>query len=123
MKRLALTAGATLISSALIAPAVDTPVLVAVLLGMIAPLAVASATWVMIEWTYRRHPDQLTPLMATALFAKMILFGAYVAVVLRVLLVRPVPFVASFTVYFIVLHLTEAFWLRRLFTTGLRASG
>ena len=39
----------------------------------------------------------------------------YVAGMLRVLGVRPVPFVLSFTIYFIALHMTEALFMRRLF--------
>ena len=34
---------------------------------------------------------------------------------LRVLALRPVPFVLSFTSYFIALHATEALFMRRLF--------
>ena len=45
-----------------------------------------------------------------------IIFGAYVVVILAVLRFRPVPFVASFTGYFIVLYLIEALYLKRLFS-------
>jgi hypothetical protein len=86
-----------------------------VLLGMVGPLLVASATWVLAERTYTRHPERLTSVMVQAFAGKLVFFGAYVAVMLKVLSLRPVPFVVSFTAYFIALHLTEAFWLRRLF--------
>jgi hypothetical protein len=36
---------------------------------------------------------------------------------LAVLALRPVPFVASFTSYFIALYMTEALCLRRLYTS------
>jgi hypothetical protein len=84
-------------------------------LGMIAPLAVATATWLLVERTYRRNPERLTALMMAGFGAKMVLFGTYVVIVLKVLSLRPVPFVASFTAYFITLHLAEALCLRRLF--------
>jgi len=93
-----------------------------VLLGMIGPLVVASATWVLTERTYRQHPERVTSLMTKAFAGKMVFFGAYVAVIiLSVPSLRPVPFVISFTGYFIALHLIEAFCLWRLFAGGRRA--
>jgi hypothetical protein len=91
-----------------------------VFLGMIAPLVVATCTWLLIERTYRRHPEQVTSLMVAAFGAKMVFFGAYVAIVLKVLSLRPIPFVVSFAGYFIALHLAEAFCLRRLFAESMR---
>jgi hypothetical protein len=93
-----------------------------VLLGMIGPLAAASVTWVMMERTYRRDPERLTPLMLKAFAIKMVFFGVYVTVALNGLALRPRPFVGSFVAYFIALHLTEALWLRRLIADRLSAS-
>ena len=90
-----------------------------VLLGMIGPLAIASGSWVLVERTFRRSPERVTSLMVAAFAGKMLFFGVYVAVVLKALSVRPVPFVASFTSYFIALHLAEALCLRRLFAGGM----
>jgi len=42
-------------------------------------------------------------------------FGAYVAVMIRVVALRPVPFIASFTGYLAGLYLMEALYLRHLF--------
>jgi hypothetical protein len=53
--------------------------------------------------------------MIAAFFGKLVFFGAYVTVVLKVLAARPLPFVVSFTTYFIGLHLIEALWLQRFF--------
>jgi hypothetical protein len=53
--------------------------------------------------------------MVEGLAVKAVFFGAYVAGMLRVIGLRPVPFVVSFTSYFIALHVTEAMFLRRLF--------
>jgi hypothetical protein len=86
-----------------------------VLFGMIAPLAGAVATWVLVTRTFARRPEQLTPLMVAAFGGKLVFFGAYVTVMLGVLSLRPLPFVISFTVYFIALHLFEALCLQRLF--------
>jgi hypothetical protein len=89
-------------------------------LGMVGPLMVAVFTSVLVERTYRRNPGHLTVLMMMAFGTKMVLFGSYVVIALRVLSLRPIPFVVSFTVYFIALHLAEALSLRRLFAEGTR---
>jgi hypothetical protein len=88
-------------------------------LGMLAPLVVSVTTSLIVERTYRRNPRQVTPLMMAGFAGKMVFFGAYVAIALKVLTVRPTPFVISFTSCFIALHLTEALCLRRLFADGM----
>jgi hypothetical protein len=93
---------------------------VEVLCGMVAPLAGALATWVLVTRTYARRPERLTPLMVAAFAGKLVFFGAYVTVMLGVLSLRPLPFVISFTAYFIALHLFEAFCLQRLFDGAAR---
>ncbi len=93
------------------------------LAGMIAPLVVALGSWVATERVYRRSPERVTSLMIAAFAGKMVFFGTYVIVALRLPSVRAVPFVVSFTSYFIGLHLIEAVWLRRLFDGGGRNSG
>jgi hypothetical protein len=93
-------------------------VMAEMLAGMIAPLLVAVVTWEVAERTFRQSPERLTAVMITAFAAKMVFFGAYVAAMLMGLSLRPVPFVVSFTAYFIGLHLAEALWLKRLFAQG-----
>jgi hypothetical protein len=89
--------------------------------GMLGPLAVAVVTWVMAEWIYRWNPRALTGLMIVAFGGKLVFFGAYVAVMLRVVQLRPTPFAVSFSSYFIALHLIEALFLQRLFAGAPRA--
>jgi len=89
-----------------------------VLLGMLAPLGAAGVSWVLIERTYKRDPQRLTALMIGAFAVKMLFFGAYVAVMLHVVGVHLVPFIVSFTGYFVALYLTEALLMRRLFAGG-----
>jgi hypothetical protein len=60
----------------------------------------------------------VTKLMIGAFGAKMLFFGAYVAAVLTVGEVAAVPFIVSFTGFFIALYLTEALLMRRLFAGG-----
>ena len=86
-----------------------------VLLGMLAPLVAATVSWVTTERTFARTPERLTGVMIGAFGAKMLFFGAYVAVMLKVVGLRPVPFVVSFTSFFVALYLVEALLMRRLF--------
>jgi hypothetical protein len=90
---------------------------VAALWGMLGPLAIACGSWLLAERTYRRDPSQLTSLMIAAFMGKMLVFAVYVAVMVKGLSVRFVPFMASFSAYFIGLYLIEALSLRRLFAS------
>ncbi len=86
-----------------------------VFLGMLGPLLVTVVSWVMADRTYRTAPERLTPLTVTSFALKLVFFGGYMALALAWLGLAPVPFVASFTAYYITLHMTEAAGLRRLF--------
>jgi len=88
-----------------------------ILAGMIGPLLAASVSWALAERTYTLQPERLTSLMIAAFAGKIVFFGAYVTVALKVLALRPVPFMLSFTGYFIAMYLMEALYLRRLFST------
>ena len=115
MKELRWMVGASVVSWLASAVVLDAQARMAVLAGMIAPLTAVSGSWVAAERTYRRRPERLTAVMVAGFAAKVVFFGTYVAIALTALSLRPVPFVASFTTYFIALYLAEAIWLRRLF--------
>lgn len=85
--------------------------------GMVGPLLVAIVSWVLAEQVWRRDPTSLTKLMMSGFVAKMVFFGAYVAVVIKGLSQPAVPFAVSFTGSFIALHVIEALALRRLFAS------
>jgi hypothetical protein len=87
-----------------------------VLLGIAAPLIVAFASWVLVARTYKRNPVQVTAVMMAGFAAKMLFFGTYIAVMVKVVGVRPIPFVAAFTTTFIAAYAIEALAMRRLFT-------
>ena len=87
-------------------------------LGMFAPLAAVSLTWVLMERVYRAQPERLTSVMIGAFAGKLVFFGAYVGLAIGVLGVKPIPFAASLTGYFIALHMIEALWLKRLFVSA-----
>jgi hypothetical protein len=118
MKAVAWMAGVSLGCAALAIAAAGRQTAAEVLLGMVAPLGAAGLSWVLTERTFTRNPERLTRLMIGAFGAKMMFFGVYVAVMVSVVGLRPVPFVVSFTGYFIALYLTEALLMRRLFAGG-----
>ena len=116
MKPIAYMTGASVVSWVGAAAFVDGRTSIEILLGMLAPLVAASGTWFVTAWVYREHPEQLTGFLATGFVLKMVFFAAYVAFMLRVIRLRPVPFVASFTGYFVGLYLMEALYMKRLFS-------
>jgi hypothetical protein len=107
------------VASCLIAAAlVDARVRGELLWGMAGPLASAAVSWVVAERTWRQRPEALTSVMITAFAAKLLFFGTYVAVLIRVAALEPAPFIASFAAYFIGLLFVEALSLRRLLQIG-----
>ena len=116
-------AGISILSWFVAATVLDRQTSREILFGMLGPLAVAIGAWMLMERTYRRQPERLTGVMAMALVGKMVFFGAYIVVMLRVLSLRTVPFVVSFTSYFIGLLVIQALALRRLLASRTPASG
>ena len=99
-----------------VAPQIGTEVL----LGMIAPLLIAVTTLLLVERTSQENPEKLTAFMVKAFGAKIVLFGGYVTALISLTPIDPVPFMVSFTAYFIGLHMTEAWLLRSIFTEASR---
>ena len=110
-------------SCGLIATLVTPDAIAAAFMGMLAPLIVGIATniiiiitIIMVERTTRNAPRALTSRMTIAFLAKMLFYAAYVSVVLAVVTTTPIPFMVSFTVYFVALQFTEAVYFKTLFT-------
>jgi len=95
-----------------------------VLYGMAGPLAVAALSWIVTERTYlsRPEPSRLIRMAVRNMAIKAVFFGTYMGVMLRVLTVRPLPFVVSFISYFLAFHLLEALFIQRLVTGGAGSS-
>jgi hypothetical protein len=91
------------------------------LLGMLGPLVSAVVTWVVTVHTHRTAPASMTSVMVAGFAARMVFFGVYVVVALRVLTVSQMPFVISFTAYFIAMYAMEALFLKRLMDPGAQA--
>jgi len=108
-------AGASVASVLVAGALVDPGTRLALLFGMIGPLLATTSSWVLIERTYRESGQKLTNVMIAAFAFKLVFFGFYVGLMIRVVALRPLPFIASFTGYFVGLYLMEALYLRRLF--------
>jgi hypothetical protein len=121
MKEVAWMIGVSVAAWLVASAVVDRSSGIALLFGMLGPLVMACGSWVMAERAYARDPQVLTGLMVAAFAFKLVFFGGYVAVMLRIVGLRPVPFAVSFSSYFIALHFVEALFLRRLFASGSRA--
>jgi hypothetical protein len=82
----------------------------------------ADVAWWLISQAARRDVSRLQTVLLRSFAAKMFLYAAYVVIAVQVLSVDFVPFVVSFTIYFVALHATEALLLRRLTTRAAAAS-
>lgn len=86
------------------------------LFGMAGPLAATSASWLAIVRANRVKPERGLAVMIVWFALKFVFFCAYLAVMLRLLSLRPVPFVVAFVTYFIALYAMQALFLKRLTT-------
>jgi hypothetical protein len=116
MTPIAWMAGASLLSWFAVTVVAGARVNPEALFGMAGPLAAAGATWIAVQRVHRAAPERLTGVLMAGFGLKVVWYGAYVAVMLRVLTLRPVPFMVSFTIYFIALYAMEALFLQRLTT-------
>jgi hypothetical protein len=89
--------------------------------GVAGPLASAIASWLAYVRAHGSTPERLTKVMVSAFALKLLFFSTYVTVTMRVLELRPAPFVVSFVSAFIALLAMEAFSLRRLVMGSLRS--
>jgi hypothetical protein len=85
--------------------------------GIVGPLTGASVSWLAYVRAHESTPERLTRVMITAFALKLMFFSVYVVATMRLLDLRPAPFVVSFAGAFIALHAMEAFSLRRLIHT------
>jgi hypothetical protein len=90
--------------------------------GMAGPLVVSATSWWLVERTHRTNPAGVTRVLMSAFMVKAVFFAAYVLGVVGLLGARPVPFILSFTGYFVALYATQALLMRRLFASNVQAS-
>jgi hypothetical protein len=90
----------------------------AAFVGMAGPLAATIGSWLVLDRVHTRTPDQVSGVMVKLFGAKLVLFGAYVTAAMLLLSSSRITFIVSFVTHYILLHLTEAVYLRRLFTVA-----
>ena len=118
MKSLAWMVGAGAGSWACIAVAAGDRANPELLYGMLGPLAVVTVSWLVVQRAWVARPEGVLGVLMGGMPIKLLFLAAYAFVMLRVLGLRPIPFVTSFTGYFIALHNIEALFMRRLFTSA-----
>ena len=85
--------------------------------GMVGPLVAVCVSWLAVQRVHRVTPERAMGTMIIGFAAKFVFFGAYVAVMLGVLSLRPVPFMTAFVSYFIALYAMQALFFRRLISS------
>jgi hypothetical protein len=101
----------SVVSSFIMAALLGAEIKLEVWLGMLGPLTAALVSWIAMERQHVRRPEGLTAVLIKAFAAKVIFFGGYITVLVRLGLVRPIPFVVSFIIYFLALHVVEVIGL------------
>jgi len=114
MTRLALMAGGSVAAWLLITALSQAPVNPEALAGMLGPLVASLVTWALVERVHVTAPERVMNVLMQAFVAKVLFFGLYIVVMLRVVGLRPMPFAVSFTGYFIGLYAMQALFLQRL---------
>jgi hypothetical protein len=84
------------------------------LFGMLGPLVGTCLSWLSVERTHRSAPERVMGVMIVGFAIKLMFFALYVALMLRLVGLRTVPFVTVFVAYFIALYAMQALFLKRL---------
>ena len=85
-----------------------------VFLGMLGPLLAACATWLVVARAHRRDPSRVTAVLMAAFAVKVLFFGAYVVLAMRLGQLELTPFTAAFAVYFVSLYVVQAMLVQGL---------
>ena len=82
--------------------------------GMLGPLLAASATWFAVARVHGRDPSKVASVLMAAFAVKMLFFGAYVVLAMRLGQLELTPFAVAFTVYFVSLYVVQAMLVQGL---------
>ena len=85
-----------------------------IFLGMIAPLLVSIVSIQICKKAFSNSPSKLTASLTKSFLIKMILFALFFVIVLSFYTFEPIPFVISFTGFFILFYVIEAVFLQKL---------
>lgn len=86
-----------------------------IFLGMIVPLIIGVLSILSISIVHKKSPEKVTNVMIKSFAVKMIIYGGYFICIFTFYTFNPMPFILSFSGYFITLHLGEALFLRSNF--------
>jgi hypothetical protein len=85
-----------------------------IFLGMIAPLVVGIISIQISKNVFQKSPEKLTAALTKSFLIKMVSYALYFIVILSFYAFEPIPFVVSFTCFFILFYIIEAVFLQKL---------
>ena len=88
-----------------------------IILGMIAPLLISIFSIQLAKRANSASPKKLTATLTKSFFIKMVLFALYFIIILTFYAFEQIPFVISFTGFFILFYIIEAISLQKLIQT------
>ena len=83
-----------------------------IFLGMFLPWIISLISISKTHSVYNIDPDKLIKQRTTAMLMKMLSYGLLLTIIFTFISFNPLPFIISFTGYFLALHIIEAFTLR-----------
>ena len=83
-----------------------------IFLGMVLPWLISLISISITHSIYSINPEKLIKNMTKALLIKMLSYGLLFVLIFTFISFNPLPFIISFTGYFLALHIIEAFTLR-----------
>jgi hypothetical protein len=85
-----------------------------IFLGMITPLVVGIASIQVSKNVFQKSPEKLTASLIKSFLIKMVLYAVYFIMILSFYDFEPIPFIISFTGFFILFYVIEAIFLQKL---------
>ncbi len=83
-----------------------------IFLGMVLPWLVSLISISKTYSVYNINSEKLIKHLTSAMLMKMLSYGLLLVIMFTFISFNPLPFIISFTGYFLALHITEAFTLR-----------
>ena len=83
-----------------------------IFLGMVIPWSISLISISKTHSVYNINPEKLIKHMTKAMLMKMVSYGILLVIIFTFISFNPLPFIISFTGYFLALHIIEAFTLR-----------
>lgn len=86
-----------------------------IFLGMIAPLIIGIMSIILLSIAHQKSSEKVNKIMIKLFAGKMVFYALYFIYIFTFYTFNPMPFILSFTGYFITLHISEALFLRSVF--------